>query len=98
MPIYESKLVNLSFGKKMKLVISIIILLTLNVCAKEKKYLSEYDARVHLNNGGSLFCEDTSTKKIVVVDRRWSGVRIAGMSFYNKGKETMTVTKCTFER
>ncbi len=63
MPIYESKLVNLIFGKKMKLLISIIILLTLNACAKEKKYLSEYDARVHLNNGGSLFCEDTSTKK-----------------------------------
>ena len=83
----------------MKIFISIAILLSITACAEQKKeYLSEYDARVHLNNGGTLFCEDTTTKKTVIVDRRRRGYRIGGMSFYEKGTQVMSVFKCTLER
>ncbi|WP_457749602.1 hypothetical protein [Sulfurimonas sp.] len=99
MLIYESKLVNLIFGKKMKLFISIMILLTLNACAKEQKqYLSEYDARVYLNNGGTLYCEDSKTKKIFTINRSWEGLRLGGVSFYTKGSRAIMVRKCTINK
>ncbi len=41
----------------MKLIISIIILLTLNACGKEEKYLSATEAVGYIKNGYSLMCK-----------------------------------------
>jgi len=65
----------------MKLVISIIILLTLNACAKEEKYLSEKKAVDYIKNGYSLVC--TKGNEEIVVNRNVIFVGyIAGMYMF----------------
>jgi len=83
----------------MKFIISILVLLALNACAEEeKKYLTEFEGKTHLNNGGILFCKETSTENIVIVNKSWEVYRLNGVSFYVKGSQAILTSGCTLKK
>ena len=57
----------------MKLIISMIVLLTLNACAKEKKFLSVSEAMHYYKKGVMLEC---GKSEIVLVTSRFDALKI----------------------